>query len=442
MKPISTREGVSCIIPALNEEEYKTFFIEKGTLRMDESDIKKVVRPRTSPLFHSYKTPKGEIKVWTTFSEDQVDINYRSIEALHKMIDTLLLYLSHGISMIRLDAIPFLWKEKGTNCSHHKKTHLLVQLYKNICHLVDPNIVLITESNVPHQENISYFGSPEDKFPEADMIYNFSLAPLLLQTLITQDSSIFSQWLKSIVLPKNKYFFNFLATHDGIGLRGAEGLLEKKDLQNMKNLCEDNQGKVSYKVARSGKKKIYELNSTWASIMHDKEISEEMNTEKILLSYSILLSLQGIPAMYYNCLIGQKNQHDEVKDTLPETFRRINRSPLDGENFESLPGYESIFLPLQKIIQLKQNIVAFAPQSSQKVYVENKNIIVFERYKTEEEKILVIANISKQPISFSLPKHWENKPLMNLLANKIIKITDNTVLLDPYDILWLEEEKI
>lgn len=427
------------------EEGFEHFFLSEEEIDMNEEDIQKVVRPRTSSLFHKYHGKAGEKSVWTTFSQDQVDLNYKNPKVLKKVLEVLCVYFRHGISIIRIDAVPFLWKEKGTSCSHLPKTHAIVQLFKEICVLIDPKTILITESNVPHFENISYFGvqDPSSKnfhipIPEADMVYNFSLAPLLLHTLMSQNSEIFSTWLLELKSPKNKFFFNFLASHDGIGLRGAEGYLDTTDLKNLEFLCKKNGGKVSYKTGLNGKKKVYELNCTWGSMLHSSELSDEMNAQKFLLSHAILLALNGVPAVYYNSLLGQKNRKDEVLDGERSTYRRINRLPLDGANFENEEGYDSIFIPLSNIIKARKQIPAFSPHASQTVFTGNFNTIAFERGDIEGEKVLAVYNISHHLIEFHLPVYWRDKELVDALSGENKEIKNGHIEMQPYDFFWIQ----
>ncbi|PJF38844.1 MAG: hypothetical protein CUN55_16105, partial [Phototrophicales bacterium] len=138
------------------EQEYAQAFVTATP----QDDLSKVVRPRTSPLLTAFTRPNGEtIHVWTTFSADQVDLNYHDPQTLLRVLDVLLFYVQHGARFLRLDAIAFLWKELHTPCIHLPQTHAIIQLVRAVFDEIAPHVLLITETNVPHDENISYFGN-------------------------------------------------------------------------------------------------------------------------------------------------------------------------------------------------------------------------------------------------------------------------------------------
>jgi hypothetical protein len=133
-------------------------------------DLSDVVRPRAKPLLTPIQTTEGEKLVWTTFGPDQIDLNYANPDTLLDIIDVLLLYVEKGVEVIRLDAIAYLWKKIGTSCIHLEETHRVVRLFRAVLDAVAPHVILITETNVPHEENVSYFGNGHD---EAQMVYQF-----------------------------------------------------------------------------------------------------------------------------------------------------------------------------------------------------------------------------------------------------------------------------
>jgi len=195
-----------------------------------EADVSGVTRPRTSPLLTRTATRNGDRYVWTTFSADQVDLNFANPEVFFDMLDVLFGYIAHGARVIRLDAIAYLWKELGTSCIHLPETHEVVKLFRDILGMVAPDVLLLTETNVPHDENISYFGTGD----EAHMVYQFSLPPLVLHGLLNGTGTLLTQWASGLGdLPEGCTYLNFTASHDGIGLRPLEGLVESDDLEHM-----------------------------------------------------------------------------------------------------------------------------------------------------------------------------------------------------------------
>ncbi|MDJ0714142.1 MAG: alpha-amylase family glycosyl hydrolase, partial [Prochloraceae cyanobacterium] len=223
-----------------------------------------ILRPRTSDVLTQYQSINGPIWVWTTFSADQIDLNYKNPKVLLELIKTLLLYVRYGADLIRLDAATYLWKEPGTSCAHLPQTHELVKLFRDVLNLVAPTVALITETNVPHQDNISYFGDGED---EAQMVYNFALPPLVLHSFYREDATALSNWAKGLIPPsKLTTFFNILDTHDGVGLLGVKNILSAEDIGHIVQTARKHGAFISYKSGEGGKKEPYEINTTWFSL--------------------------------------------------------------------------------------------------------------------------------------------------------------------------------
>src|SRR5439155_21635029 len=176
------------------------------------TDLSGVTRPRTSPLLTRIETAAGPRWVWTTFSSDQVDLDYSNPEVLLAMVDVLLGYVAAGADLLRLDAVGYLWKQLGTRCIHLPQTHAVVKLLRELLDAAAPRVALVTETNVPQAENVGYFGNGED---EAQMVYQFPLAPLVLDAFAGSDAQTLSEWAALQKAPSERCaFFNFLASHD------------------------------------------------------------------------------------------------------------------------------------------------------------------------------------------------------------------------------------
>ncbi|EGT1937247.1 sugar phosphorylase, partial [Listeria monocytogenes] len=339
-----------------NEAPYNQFFIEKNS----QFDYKNVTRPRTSPLFHKYENGK---ELWTTFSEDQLDLNVRNIDCLVALTDVLLFYASKQATSIRLDAIGFLWKTSGTTCMHLPETHEIITLWRLLIDELYPNLQIITETNVPHEENISYFGDGEN---EANMVYQFPLPPLVLHTFTCHDTTKLSKWAKSISqVSSTATYFNFLASHDGIGMRPATGILSDEEINSLVQKAVQNGGQVSYKDNADGTQSVYELNINYGEALQNlgEDTTEELVTKKIIAAHSILLTLQGIPAIYYHSLLGSKN--DLVGYEESGINRRINREKLEKNQLvhelETDTYRQTIFTSLKKLVPIRRNHTAFSP---------------------------------------------------------------------------------
>lgn len=413
----------------LNDEEgYKDFFIEEDA----SFDTSNVVRPRTSPLFHKYKGKNKTKSVWTTFSEDQVDLNFKSFKVLYEMTNILIEYAKNGASSIRLDAIGFLIKESKTSCMHLKETHEIIKLWRDILDYLKENTQIITETNVPHKENISYFGENDD---EANMVYQFALPPLVLYTMTVNDSTKLSSWASTIdkVSDKSTYF-NFLSSHDGIGLRPTEGILSNEEREVLIKKTLDNGGKVSYKNNTDGSKSVYELNINYNDALLNKntDISEDMQVKKIVGAHSILLSFVGVPSFYYHSLLGSRNYYKGVEET--GINRRINREKLELSFIEKElredKRRKKIFKELLKFISIRKKESAFSPFAKSKVINISKDIFALERFNEKtNEKILYILNITpnKQTI-----KNLKGK---NILNDEEI---NGEISLDAYEFIWIK----
>ncbi|EAH4061662.1 alpha-amylase [Listeria monocytogenes] len=408
-----------------NEAPYNQFFIEKNS----QFDYKNVTRPRTSPLFHKYENGK---ELWTTFSEDQLDLNVRNIDCLVALTDVLLFYASKQATSIRLDAIGFLWKTSGTTCMHLPETHEIITLWRLLIDELYPNLQIITETNVPHEENISYFGDGEN---EANMVYQFPLPPLVLHTFTCHDTTKLSKWAKSISqVSSTATYFNFLASHDGIGMRPATGILSDEEINSLVQKAVQNGGQVSYKDNADGTQSVYELNINYGEALQNlgEDTTEELVTKKIIAAHSILLTLQGIPAIYYHSLLGSKN--DLVGYEESGINRRINREKLEKNQLvhelETDTYRQTIFTSLKKLVPIRRNHTAFSPFATQEILDLGPDVFAIKR-ESEEECIYGIINVTSHNIRKTLAFSGTN-----LLTNQPVT---SELELTAYEVVWIKK---
>ncbi|EKZ5155769.1 sugar phosphorylase [Listeria monocytogenes] len=408
-----------------NEAPYNQFFIEKDS----QFDYKNVTRPRTSPLFHKYENGK---ELWTTFSEDQLDLNVRNIDCLVALTDVLLFYASKQATSIRLDAIGFLWKTSGTTCMHLPETHEIITLWRLLIDELYPNLQIITETNVPHEENISYFGDGEN---EANMVYQFPLPPLVLHTFTCHDTTKLSKWAKSISqVSSTATYFNFLASHDGIGMRPATGILSDEEINSLVQKAVQNGGQVSYKDNADGTQSVYELNINYGEALQNpgEDTTEELVTKKIIAAHSILLTLQGVPAIYYHSLLGSKN--DLVGYEEFGINRRINREKLEKNQLvhelETDTYRQTIFTSLKKLVQIRRNHTAFSPFATQEILDLGPDVFAIKR-ESEEECIYGIINVTSHNIRKTLAFSGTN-----LLTNQPVT---SELELTAYEVVWIKK---
>src|SRR5574341_323574 len=333
-------------------------------------DLSRVVRPRALPLLTHFATPSGEKVVWTTFSADQIDLNYRNPDVLLEIIDTLLYYVAQGAEFIRLDAIAYLWKEIGTPCIHLPQTHRIIQLIRAALDEVAPYVKLITETNVPHADNVSYFG---DGYHEAQLVYNFALPPLVLHTFRTGSARVLSDWAASLTLPSERVtFFNFLASHDGIGLNPARGLLPQADIDALVRQVLAHGGLVSYKHDPDGRPSPYELKVSYFDALSDPHGGEpiELQVDRFIAAQAVALSLVGVPGIYFHSLFGSRGWPEGVKQT--GRNRSINRQKLEraalaGELADPASLRRRVFTRYAQLLKARASSPAFHPHGRQRV---------------------------------------------------------------------------
>ena len=409
-------------------------------LPMDPAgDYSKVVRPRTSPLLTKTRTRDGEAYIWTTFSADQVDLNWQNPEVLFEFLDILFLYLSKGMRIARLDAVAFLWKTLGTNCLHLSETHEVVKLLRDVLEIVAPRTVLLTETNVPHAENVSYFGQGD----EAHMVYQFSLPPLCLHALATGNASFLTQWAMNLASPPpGCTFFNFTASHDGIGVRPIEGILPETEKAKLVQHVEAAGGTINWRTMPDGAQQPYELNITYYSALAD-HVRPELGAARFLCSQALALSLRGVPGIYFHSLMATENDHAGVRASGEN--RSINRRkwPLDALQQHLGQGVAATVFPAYlKMLRRRASHPAFHPDAEQIVYDVDPELFVHCRIAINREEIVFcIYNFSANEKSIrnpaSSPLLQKTKKFYDILSGRRYGSGKCGFTLAPYQVLWL-----
>lgn len=418
---------------------YRDFFIVPDK----NMDLSRVVRPRVSPLLTYFLTKDGEKLVWTTFSADQVDLNYKNPEVLLKIIDVLLFYVSKGASFIRLDAIAYLWKESGTPCIHLPQTHIVVKIFRAILEEIAPWVRIITETNVPHNENISYFGNG---FDEAHMVYNFTLPPLVLYSLLKGTSHKLNQWAKSLKIPKGDVsFLNYLASHDGIGVMPLYGILDDAEITFLTNSIIQRKGFISYKSNPDDSKAPYELNINYLDALSEPDCdSFDIAIKRFIIAHAIMLSFAGVPAIYFHSLFGSRGDlNGALESGIP---RRINREKLKLDNLISeIETTDSIrrevFDALSGILAGRIRLDILNPENEQLVLDAGEDNFAFMRL-SEKESLLCLFNISGKSnmADIKLPDQFAGKVLTDVFTGKEFVVRTDSRLhakLDPYNFYWM-----
>ena len=424
------------------DPEFENFFIAIP----GNPDLSQVVRPRALPLLTAFPTPRGERRIWTTFSADQVDLNFQNPRVLLAVLKALLFYAAKGARFIRLDAIAYLWKEIGTPCIHLPQTHRIIQLMRAVLDKVAPEVMLITETNVPHAENLSYFG---DGTNEAQLVYNFALPPLVLHSLLTGSAAALNRWTASLRLPSDRVaFFNFLASHDGIGLNPARGLLSDAQVEALVSTAIAHGGMVSYKHNADGTRSPYELNITYFDALSDPGAAEPLDTQidRFMTAHAMMLSLAGMPGIYVHSLFGSRN--DRAGAEASGIPRRINRrkhlrAALERELDDpaSLPA--RVLARFRELLSVRRSHPAFHPQAPQQVIEGDERVFALLRFAPDSEaRVLCVHNLAPQPVKWVIPSGRipPNRKWIDLFTNRAFASSPDGGLplpLKPYETVWL-----
>jgi glucosylglycerate phosphorylase len=425
------------------EKPYADYFVTTEP----EADLQSVVRPRTHPLLTPFETGQGELHVWTTFSSDQIDLNYKNPQVLLEIVDLLLFYVERGADFLRLDAIAYLWKEIGTSSIHLPQTHAVVKLFRAVLDVVAPDVILITETNVPHEENISYYGERlpgSDRTDEAQMVYQFPLAPLTAHTFISASSQRLREWAEK--LDTSQPFFNFIASHDGIGMMPVRGLLKDEEIQKIIDRTLEHGGQVSYKKNQDGSLSVYELNITLFDLLNDPEsLDIDINVSRFLASQALMLSLSGVPGIYFHSLFGSRNCLTCFEET--GRARSINREKVNLETLEyELADPDScrsrVFKGYRRMLQVRKEQIAFHPKGDQRILDIGDGLFgVLRISPDEEEKVLCIISVTAQHWIF--PKSALHKERLHfryyfdLLTGQTTADPED-IKVGAYQVLWLK----
>lgn len=416
------------------EDPGKDYFIEADPL----TNLSAVVRPRSLPLLTEVKTAGGTKHVWTTFSADQIDLNFQNPAVLLEMMKVFLFYLSKGAVIIRLDAIAFLWKELGTSCLHLPQTHEVVKLMRDLADSLDPSLILITETNVPNNENLSYFGHGD----EAHMVYQFSLPPLLLHALYRGTSHYLNRWIRSLSdIPSGCTFFNFTASHDGIGVRPLEGILPENEIRDLISAMKDFGGHISTKRNKDGSDSPYEMNITYLDALKFTSLGrDDLQIERFICSQTLMMSFQGIPAFYIHSLLGTHNFNEGVEAT--GMNRTINRRKWKYEELNELlmrgTSHSRIMRELLQRISIRKKVPAFHPESQQEIMEAGDKVFVMTRGNSGE--MIVVVNLTSENYSLENSRLkvevLQRKDLLNPKTAEEYKL-----LLGPYQVMWLQKKR-
>ena len=407
-------------------------------------DLSMVTRPRVSPLLRETETAKGTKHVWCTFSHDEVDFDFRNPNVLLAFVDIIRLYIDKGAKLFRLDAVAFLWKIVGTNCINLPQTHEVIRLLRTLIEHVDPSIIIITETNIPNRENLTYFGNAN----EAHAIYNFSLPPLLVNTLVSGDCKYLKSWMMSMPPAQNgTAYFNFIASHDGIGLRPAEGLLSDEEISELVHTMQNFGGKISWRASDHGQQKPYEINITlFDALQGTIKGPDRWQIDRFICAHAIMLGMEGIPGLYIHSLLGTSNDYEKVANTGQN--RSINRRRWELTELEALldspySQHHKVLTRLSQLIRVRKAQPAFHPNATQFTLQLGNQIFGYWRQSLDrKQSVFCISNISDEEQSVLLSDinligtdNW-----IDLITRQEIALSSSFLQMKPYQTLWISNQ--
>ncbi|HOX07347.1 MAG TPA: alpha-amylase family glycosyl hydrolase, partial [Planctomycetota bacterium] len=412
------------------------------------TDTSKVLRTRNLPLLHEYETVRGPELLWTTFSRDQVDLNFANPRVLLEILDVLLFYAEQGAAMIRLDAVPYMWKKPGTTCAHLAETHELIRLMRDVCDAACPHVLLLAETNAPHRDNFGYLGPPGLPGEEAQLIYNFCLPPLVLWSLHRGDATHLSRWAAGLEpLGGRATYLNVTATHDGIGMRPTEGLLSEPERAELVALARAHGGDVTGKKNPDGSASPYELNLSYFDAVNDPRAAEPdaLRVARFMCSQAIPLALAGIPGIYIHSLLGSRNDLEGAKRT--GRARSINRAQLRLEEVRrELADQASLRARVlgtyRRLLEIRRRQSAFHPDAAQEVLDLGPAFFALRRTdRADGQSILAVHNVTGRPQTADLRAAAGRAARRDLLRGESFPVASlGTVGFEAYQVRWMASE--
>ncbi|MCI6434510.1 MAG: alpha-amylase family glycosyl hydrolase, partial [Clostridiales bacterium] len=393
--------------------------------------------------------PDGQI-VMTSFYPFQWDLNYANPMVFNDMVENLLFLANQGMDVIRLDAVPYIWKELGTDCRNLPKVHTLVRLMRLACEIVCPSVLLLGEVVMEPAKVVPYFGSPER--PECHMLYNVTTMATTWHTLATRDVRLLRHQLDQIsALPTDCLFQNYLRCHDDIGwgldypwLRqfGMEEVAHKKYLNDWftgKWPESPARGELYNDDPRLGDARLC---GTTASLCGLESAQTPEETELALacdvMLHAWMLTQSGIPVLYSGDEIGQLNDNDYHLDQEKRADSRyLHRGDFDWETSELRRDPATcqgrLFAALRKLETIRASERVFRADAKISSFDTGSDCVLGVCRELDGESLLGLFNFCEKPVEIGL----EGGRYRNLFREN--DIPENPIQLSPYDFAWLKK---
>ena len=408
------------------------------------------VFPTTAPGNFTYLPETGHY-VMTTFYPYQWDLNYRNPRVFNEMIYNFLYLTNQGIDIVRIDAVPYIWKELGTTCRNLKQVHTIVRMMRMIAEIVCPGVLLLGEVVMEPEKVVPYFGTVEK--PECHMLYNVTTMATTWNSIATGDIRLLKKQMDIVnQLPKQYVFLNYLRCHDDIGWGLDYETMRPwgiKEIPHKRYLNDYFTGKIRGSVSRG---ELYNDDpvtqdarfcGTTASMCgiekagfeHDEEAMNAAVREDIML-HAYMLTQSGIPMLYSGDELGQVNDYSYKND--PEKCadsRYIHRGKLpwelaeDKEDVTTVQG--NIFQTLDWLEKIRRQEITFDKDADVYTYDVHDDSILCVLREYKGRRFFGIFNFSNQEKTAWMQ---EKGMYRNLLTGEKTELKD--IRLSGYEFLW------
>ncbi len=400
--------------------------------------------------------------VFTSFSEFQWDLNYKNPVVLEEIIDIFLFLANLGIDVIRLDAIPFIWKELGTHCRNLPTVHEFMHLFYLTRDYVCPSVAILGEAIVEPDEIVKYFGT--DEKPECQLLYHANLMVNLWNALATRDTRLLTIDNQRFVIPKHGTWMNYVRCHDDIGWgfnESAAQALGFNPFDHKQFLISFYNGSFEGSFARgqnyqcNDKNKDARTNGTLASLAglelslekHDSTLID-LSIKRIHLLNAYMISMPGIPLIYSGDEVGQLNHYTKTEEYSKKDGRWIHRLSFPWERKHEWSDFTTpsgqIFNHLKKLIHIRKHEPLFHQKAIHHILESyNKHIYMGIRSNNQED-LLLLFNFSenRQDVHFKTLKSFYLHDLYeDIVTHQSYDLKNDDIHLKPYEYLWLKKLK-
>lgn len=366
----------------------------------------------------------GDEYFFHRFFEFQPDLNYRNPEVLLAMSHNIAFWMSQGVDGFRADAIPYIWKEEGTNCENLPKTHTVVRFFRAVTEYLRPGTLMLAEACQKPQDVVDYIKTGD----ECQAAYHFPLMPQMFKAISKQEAEPVISTLSTEVtpqIPDSAQWFTFLRCHDELSLELVY-VNEEDRAYIHENYC--HQPEWDFRVGEGISSRMSEL--------------FKKDVQKIKLAYSMMLTLPGTPVIYYGDEFGKLNDHDFYKEMIAlsgkDDTRFLVRGKIDWgfveKQLAKKDSFEAqIYNGLSKMLQTRKTYTAFGRGDI--IWDKNtgNNAILAYHRKYKDESLLIVQNLSQNEVSYQL----SSKHTHDLLGQEILKTDDQTIKIAPYSFYWL-----